>query len=139
MTEPSGPMRRAIQLARDASDVTSPNPSVGCVIVRDGVIVGEGYTRPPGGPHAEVVALAAAGDAARGATAYVTLEPCSHHGRTPPCTDALIAAGVSKVVYAIEDPDTKVAGSGHAALKAAGIDVESGDGAEESARVLEAY
>src|SRR5688572_25199745 len=139
MTEPSGPMRRALQLAREAFGATSPNPSVGCVIVRDGVIVGEGYTRPPGGPHAEVVALQAAGDAARGATAYVTLEPCSHHGRTPPCTDALIAAGVSKVVYAIEDPDMKVAGSGHAALTAAGIEVESGDGAEESARVLEAY
>jgi diaminohydroxyphosphoribosylaminopyrimidine deaminase/5-amino-6-(5-phosphoribosylamino)uracil reductase len=132
-------MRRALDLAREAFGATSPNPSVGCVIVRDGVIVGEGYTRPPGGPHAEVVALAAAGDGARGATAYVTLEPCSHHGRTPPCTDALIAAGVTRVVYAIEDPDTKVSGSGHAALKAAGLEVEAGDGAEESARVLEAY
>jgi diaminohydroxyphosphoribosylaminopyrimidine deaminase/5-amino-6-(5-phosphoribosylamino)uracil reductase len=139
MTEPSGPMRRALELARQAFGTTSPNPSVGCVIVRDGVIVGDGNTQPPGGPHAEVVALRAAGDAARGATAYVTLEPCSHHGRTPPCTDALIAAGVSKVVYAIEDPDTKVSGTGHAALKAAGIEVEAGDGAEASARVLEAY
>src|SRR5688500_11086217 len=139
MTEPSGPMRRALELARDAFGTTSPNPSVGCVIVRDGVIVGEGYTRPPGGPHAEVVALAAAGDSARGATAYVTLEPCNHHGRTPPCTDALIGAGVSKVVYAIEDPDPQVSGSGYEALKAADVKVEVGDGAEESARVLEAY
>ena len=139
MIAASEPMQRALDLAREAFGTTSPNPSVGCVIVRDGVVVGEGYTRPPGGPHAEVVALNAAGDAASGATVYVTLEPCSHHGRTPPCTDALIRAGVSKVVYAIEDPDTKVAGSGHAALKAAGIDVESGDGADESARVLEAY
>jgi len=138
MTSPSEPMRRALELAREAFG-TSPNPSVGCVIVRDGLIVGDGYTRPPGGPHAEVVALSAAGDAARGAIAYVTLEPCSHHGRTPPCTDALIMAGISKVTYAIEDPDSKVAGSGDAALKAAGIEVESGDGAEESARVLEAY
>ena len=132
-------MRRALELAREAFGTTSPNPSVGCVIVREGVIVGEGYTRPPGGPHAEVVALTAAGDGARGATAYVTLEPCSHHGRTPPCTDALIAAGVSKVAYSIEDPDAKVAGSGRAALAAAGIEVEVGDGAEESAGVLEAY
>jgi diaminohydroxyphosphoribosylaminopyrimidine deaminase/5-amino-6-(5-phosphoribosylamino)uracil reductase len=132
-------MRRALDLAREAFGTTSPNPNVGCVIVRDGSMVGEGYTQPPGGPHAEVVALRAAGDKARGATAYVTLEPCSHHGRTPPCTDALIAAGVSTVVYAVEDPDTKVAGSGHKALEAAGIAVETGDGAEESARVLEAY
>jgi diaminohydroxyphosphoribosylaminopyrimidine deaminase/5-amino-6-(5-phosphoribosylamino)uracil reductase len=132
-------MRRALELAREAFGTTSPNPSVGCVIVRDGRIVGEGYTRPPGGPHAEVVALRAAGETARGATAYVTLEPCNHHGRTPPCTDALIAAGVSKVVYALEDPDTKVSGSGGRALVAAGIGVEVGDGAEESGRILEAY
>jgi diaminohydroxyphosphoribosylaminopyrimidine deaminase/5-amino-6-(5-phosphoribosylamino)uracil reductase len=131
-------MLRALELAREAFGTTSPNPNVGCVIVRDGVVVGEGYTQPPGGPHAEVVALRAAGDA-KGATMYVTLEPCSHHGRTPPCTDALIAAGVAKVVYAIEDPDSRVAGSGHRALAAAGIEVEVGDGAEESARVLEAY
>jgi diaminohydroxyphosphoribosylaminopyrimidine deaminase/5-amino-6-(5-phosphoribosylamino)uracil reductase len=132
-------MRRALELAREAFGTTSPNPNVGCVIVRDGRVVGEGYTQPPGGPHAEVVALRAAGESARGATTYVTLEPCNHHGRTPPCTDALIAAGVARVVYSIEDPDSKVAGSGHKALASAGVAVEVGDGAEESARILEAY
>lgn len=132
-------MRRALELADEALGSTSPNPAVGAVVVRDGRIVGEGYTRPPGGPHAEVVALQQAGDAASGATIYVTLEPCSHHGRTPPCTDALIAAGVARVVYAIDDPDTQVSGRGRAALTAAGIEVASGDGAAESARYLEAY
>ena len=132
-------MQRALELGRIAFGTTSPNPAVGAVVVRDGRIVGEGYTRPPGGPHAEVVALNAAGVDARGSTVFCTLEPCSHHGRTPPCVDALIAAGVSKVVYAIEDPDGKVSGRGKAALEAAGIAVEAGDGAEEASRDLEGY
>jgi diaminohydroxyphosphoribosylaminopyrimidine deaminase/5-amino-6-(5-phosphoribosylamino)uracil reductase len=132
-------MQRALELARVAFGTTSPNPAVGAVIVKDGVSVGEGYTRPPGGPHAEVVALGEAGEKARGATVYVTLEPCSHHGRTPPCVDALIAAGVSKVVFTIEDPDEKVSGRGKAALASAGIAVEVGDGAEDAAKLLEAY
>jgi diaminohydroxyphosphoribosylaminopyrimidine deaminase/5-amino-6-(5-phosphoribosylamino)uracil reductase len=113
---------------------------VGCVLVKDGAVVGEGfYTGPPGSPHAEVIALRQAGEAGRGATAYVTLEPCSHYGRTPPCTDALIDAGVGKVVFSIIDPDERVSGRGQALLEAAGIDVEVGDGAAESSRLLEAY
>jgi diaminohydroxyphosphoribosylaminopyrimidine deaminase/5-amino-6-(5-phosphoribosylamino)uracil reductase len=132
-------MRQALDLAKRAHGSTSPNPWVGAVIVTDGRIVGEGYTRPPGGPHAEIVALEQAGASARGGTMYVTLEPCSHHGRTPPCTDAVIAAGISKVVFAIEDPDPQVSGSGRRQLEASGVAVEEGDGAEESARLLEAY
>ena len=132
-------MQRALELARTAFGSTSPNPAVGAVFVKNGIVSGEGYTRPPGGPHAEVVALAEAGERARGATVYVTLEPCSHYGRTPPCVDALIAAGVSKVVFALEDPDEKVSGRGKAALESAGIEVQVGDGAEESSRLLEAY
>ena len=132
-------MQRALALAREAFGTTSPNPCVGAVIVRDGSIVGEGTTRPPGGPHAEVVALGQAGAAARGATMYVTLEPCSHHGRTPPCVAALIDAGLARVVFALTDPDARVAGRGRAALEAAGIEVQAGDGEEESARLLEAY
>ena len=139
MTPPSGLMRQALDLARQAHGTSSPNPWVGAVVVNAGRIVGQGYTRPPGGPHAEIVALEEAGSAARGATLYVTLEPCSHHGRTPPCTDALIAAGVAKVVYSIEDPDARVSGSGHRQLEEAGVEVEVGDGAEDSARLLEAY
>jgi diaminohydroxyphosphoribosylaminopyrimidine deaminase/5-amino-6-(5-phosphoribosylamino)uracil reductase len=132
-------MQLALEQARIAFGTTSPNPAVGAVIVKDGVVVGQGSTRPPGGPHAEVVALTEAGEAARGATVYCTLEPCCHHGRTPPCADALIAAGVARVVFAIEDPDAKVSGRGRAALEAAGVAVEAGDGAEEAARVHEAY
>jgi diaminohydroxyphosphoribosylaminopyrimidine deaminase/5-amino-6-(5-phosphoribosylamino)uracil reductase len=119
-------MARALRLARRGLYTTDPNPRVGCVIVRDEEIVGEGFTSPVGGPHAEVNALQAAGDAARGATVYVTLEPCSHHGRTPPCTDALIRAGVKRVVYAVGDPNPQVNGGGVAALEAAGIKVSSG-------------
>jgi diaminohydroxyphosphoribosylaminopyrimidine deaminase / 5-amino-6-(5-phosphoribosylamino)uracil reductase len=119
-------MARALVLAENAQFGAHPNPAVGCVIVADGRIVGEGWTAPAGGPHAERVALAAAGAAARGATAYVTLEPCNHHGRTPPCTDALIEASVARVVYAVADPDSRVTGGGARALDAAGIRVEAG-------------
>jgi diaminohydroxyphosphoribosylaminopyrimidine deaminase/5-amino-6-(5-phosphoribosylamino)uracil reductase len=132
-------MRRAVELAGGVLGTTSPNPSVGCVLVRDGGVVGEGATQPPPGPHAEPVALAAAGEDARGATAYVSLEPCAHFGRTPPCADALIDAGVTAVRVALVDPDRQVAGEGIARLRAAGIDVETGDGDAESRRVLEAY
>src|SRR5476649_1436335 len=119
-------MARAFELARRGRFTTTPNPNVGCVIVRDGEIVGEGYHLRAGEPHAEVHALHMAGERAKGATAYVTLEPCSHHGRTPPCVDALIEAGIARVVAAMQDPNTKVAGSGFARLRAAGIEVESG-------------
>jgi len=118
-------MARALELGRRGLYSADPNPYVGCVLWRDGT-VGEGWHAKAGGPHAEAAALAVAGDAARGATAYVTLEPCSHFGRTPPCSRALIAAGVSRVVYAIDDPNPQVAGRGAAELRAAGIMVESG-------------
>ncbi len=119
-------MARALQLAERGLYTTSPNPRVGCVLVKAGAVVGEGWHERAGEPHAEVHALRAAGDAARGATAYVTLEPCSHHGRTPPCADALIAAGVVRVVIAVQDPNPLVAGQGIAKLSAAGIAVECG-------------
>lgn len=121
-----GMMARALQLAERGLWTTSPNPRVGCVIVRDGVIVGEGWHEKAGEPHAEVHALGAAGEQARGATAYVTLEPCSHYGRTPPCAEALIAAGVSRVVAAMRDPNPLVAGKGLAMLEAAGIETACG-------------
>jgi len=119
-------MRAALALARRGLGSTWPNPSVGCVIVRDGLVVGRGATSPGGRPHAEAVALDMAGAAARGGTAYVTLEPCSHHGQTPPCADALVAAGIRRVVVAIGDPYPKVNGAGIARLKAAGIEVTTG-------------
>ncbi len=119
-------MAEALRLAAKGLFTTTPNPRVGCVIARDGDSVGSGWHEYAGGPHAEVVALRAAGERARGATAFVTLEPCSHHGRTPPCVDALIAAGVARVVTAMQDPNEKVAGGGFARLRAAGIQVESG-------------
>lgn len=119
-------MARALQLARQGLLTTSPNPRVGCVIVRDGSVVGEGWHVRAGEPHAEVHALRAAGDLASGATAYVTLEPCSHFGRTPPCADGLIAAGVTRVIAAMTDPNPQVAGNGLAKLQAAGITVQSG-------------
>jgi len=119
-------MAQALRLAEQGLYRTSPNPRVGCVLVVDGKIVGSGWHQRAGGPHAEVHALREAGDKARGATAYVTLEPCSHHGRTPPCADALIAAGVARVVVAAQDPNPLVAGAGIARLRAAGIAVESG-------------
>ncbi len=119
-------MARAIALARRGLYTTRPNPRVGCVLVRDGRIVGEGYHCRAGGPHAERHALAAAGALARGSTAYVTLEPCCHQGRTPPCTDGLITAGVSRVVAAMKDPNPLVAGQGLALLSEAGVSVEHG-------------
>ena len=136
---PSEYMRVALEEADAALGTTSPNPAVGAVLVRDGRIVGRGHTQPPGGPHAEVMALREASDAARGATMYVTLEPHNHQGRTPPCTEAIIEAGVTAVRYAIDDPNPLVAGSGATRLREAGIEVTSGDGAAESARLLEGY
>jgi diaminohydroxyphosphoribosylaminopyrimidine deaminase / 5-amino-6-(5-phosphoribosylamino)uracil reductase len=127
-------MALALALGRRGLGRTHPNPAVGAVVVRDGVIVGRGWTQPGGRPHAEPVALAQAGEAARGATLYVTLEPCSHVGKSPPCTDAVIAAGIQRVVSAIEDPNPEVAGQGHAKLRAAGIAVDVGLEAEQAAR-----
>ena len=135
----SAHMQRALALAESVLGSTSPNPAVGCVLVREGQVVGEGATQPPGQAHAEVIALHAAGDAARGAVAYVTLEPCSHFGRTPPCADALIEAGVAAVHVAMLDPDPNVSGQGVEKLRAAGIDVAIGDGEAEARRHLEAY
>lgn len=129
-------MRRALTLARRGWGRTAPNPMVGAVLVRNGNIVGEGWHAEYGGPHAEVTALAAAGDAARGATAYVTLEPCNHQGQTPPCVPALIAAGVARVVYAVPDPNP-VAGGGAAALQRAGVAVAT-DLEADAARELNA-
>jgi diaminohydroxyphosphoribosylaminopyrimidine deaminase/5-amino-6-(5-phosphoribosylamino)uracil reductase len=119
-------MARALRLAERGIYTAHPNPAVGCVIVNDGDVVGEGWHEAAGRPHAEANALAAAGVAARGAIVYVTLEPCAHHGRTPPCTEALIDAGVGEVVVGLEDPDPRVDGTGIAALEAAGIRVRSG-------------
>jgi diaminohydroxyphosphoribosylaminopyrimidine deaminase / 5-amino-6-(5-phosphoribosylamino)uracil reductase len=127
-------MQLALTLGRRGQGRTWPNPAVGAVVVKDGVIVGRGWTQPGGRPHAEPEALARAGEAARGATLYVTLEPCSHVGKSPPCADAIIAAGVARVVSAIEDPNPEVAGQGHARLRAAGITVDIGLGAIEAAR-----
>lgn len=119
-------MTLALSLGRRGQGNTSPNPAVGCVIVNAGRIVGRGWTQPGGRPHAETMALARAGDAAHGATAYVTLEPCAHHGRTPPCADALIAAGIARVVIAAQDSDPRVDGAGIARLEAAHIDITTG-------------
>src|SRR6185437_1724384 len=127
-------MHLALALGRRGLGTTAPNPSVGAVIVKDDVIVGRGWTQPGGRPHAEVEALRRAGEAARGATLYVTLEPCSHVGKkTPPCVDAVVAAGVTRVVSAIEDPTPEVAGQGHARLRAAGVSVDVGLCATEAA------
>lgn len=127
-------MAHALALGRRGLGNTWPNPAVGCVIVRGGRVVGRGWTQPGGRPHAEVVALAQAGAAARGATAYVTLEPCAHRGKTPPCADALVAAGVARVVVALGDPDPRVNGQGLARLRAAGIAVTQGVGADVARR-----
>ncbi len=132
--------KRALDLARSVVGRVSPNPAVGAVLVRDDVVVGEGATQPPGGPHAEVAALRAAGERARGATLYVTLEPCSHYGRTPPCTDALIAAGVREIVYATADPNPRAGGGGRL-LRAAGLSVvyEDGPWEDDARRVNEVF
>ena len=127
-------MRLALALGRRGQGRTWPNPAVGAVIVKDGVIVGRGWTQPGGRPHAEPEALRQAGEAARGATLYVTLEPCSHFGKSPPCADAIVAAGIARVVSAIEDSNPEVGGQGHARLRAAGISVDVGLCAEEAAR-----
>jgi diaminohydroxyphosphoribosylaminopyrimidine deaminase/5-amino-6-(5-phosphoribosylamino)uracil reductase len=134
----AGFMAIALALGRRGLGNAWPNPAVGAVIVREHaaepIIVGRGWTQPGGRPHAETEALARAGDGARGATMYVTLEPCSHQGRTPPCADALVAAGIRRVVTALEDPNPEVAGRGHARLRAAGIAVDVGEGAEQARR-----
>jgi diaminohydroxyphosphoribosylaminopyrimidine deaminase / 5-amino-6-(5-phosphoribosylamino)uracil reductase len=127
-------MALALTLGRRGLGRTGPNPAVGAVIVKNGLIVGRGWTQPGGRPHAEVEALRRAGAAARGATLYVTLEPCSHYGKSPPCADAVIAAGIARVVSALEDPNPEVAGAGHARLRAAGVAVDVGLGAEEARR-----
>ncbi|WP_027580573.1 bifunctional diaminohydroxyphosphoribosylaminopyrimidine deaminase/5-amino-6-(5-phosphoribosylamino)uracil reductase RibD [Bradyrhizobium sp. Ai1a-2] len=127
-------MQLALTLGRRGQGRTWPNPAVGAVVVKDGIIVGRGWTQPGGRPHGEPEALRRAGKAARGATLYVTLEPCSHFGRSPPCADAIIAAGIARVVSAIEDPNPLVGGQGHARLRAAGIAVDLGLCAEEAAR-----
>ncbi len=132
-------MRMALMMGRRGLGQVAPNPSVGCVLVKDGHVIGRGTTAPGGRPHAEVVAIEAAksrfgADAVKGATAYVTLEPCAHHGKSPPCIDALIAAGVGRVVSAMQDPNPAVSGQGHAKLQEAGIDITSGLLAEEARR-----
>lgn len=125
-------MAAALALGRRNLGRAAPNPAVGALLVKDGVVVARGWTAPGGRPHAEIIALQAAGAAARGATLYVTLEPCSHHGATPPCADAIIAAGVARVVSAIDDPNPAVAGQGHARLRAAGVAVDVGAGAAQA-------
>ena len=132
-------MARALQLAARALGTSSPNPAVGAVVVRDGRVVGEGWTQAPGRAHAEVVALAQAGEQARGATLYVTLEPCAHQGRTPPCVDAIVAAGLARVEMATLDPSPWVAGGGRAALEAGGVRTVVGALEEEARRLNEGY
>jgi diaminohydroxyphosphoribosylaminopyrimidine deaminase/5-amino-6-(5-phosphoribosylamino)uracil reductase len=127
-------MAAALRYGRRGMGLAAPNPAVGALILRDGVVVGRGATAPGGRPHAERIAIDEAGEAARGATLYVTLEPCSHFGATPPCAEAIVAAGISRVVCALEDPDSRVAGSGLAMLRAAGIELSLGPGAEAARR-----
>src|SRR5579885_8440 len=129
-------MRLALDLGRRGLGRTWPNPAVGAVIVKDGVVLGRGWTQPGGRPHAEAEALRRAGRAARGATLYVTLEPCAHHGKTPPCVDALVRAGVSRVVAPMEDPNPMVAGKGFRRLHDAGVEVEVASGHAERAEQL---
>lgn len=132
-------MKAALALARRGLGQVWPNPAVGCVLVRDGQLVGRGWTQKGGRPHAETEALWRAGDAARGATAYVTLEPCSHHGKTPPCADALVAAGIARVVVACRDPDERVNGQGISRLRAANIPVSEGVCAAEAEELNEGF
>lgn len=136
---PTPYMTRALALAAGVRGTTSPNPNVGAVVVRDGRVVGEGATQPPGGAHAEIAALRNAGEAARGATLYATLEPCTVSGRTPPCADAVVEAGIAAVYCSLIDPDDRVRGRGVAQLRAAGITVVVGDGEAESRRLLDGY
>jgi diaminohydroxyphosphoribosylaminopyrimidine deaminase/5-amino-6-(5-phosphoribosylamino)uracil reductase len=128
-------MAAALSIGRRRLGETGENPAVGALVVRDGIVIAQGFTERGGRPHAEPMALAQAGDAARGATLYVTLEPCSHHGRTPPCAEAIVATGIARVVSAMEDPDARVAGRGHALLREAGIDVTIGVCEAEARRV----
>lgn len=132
-------MDYALRLGRRALGTTAENPNVGCVIVKDGKVLGIGWTQPGGRPHAETEALTMAGDAARGATAYVTLEPCAHHGKTGPCAEALVQAGIARVVTALEDPDPRVSGGGLAILRKAGIAVETGLGADQARRDIAGF
>lgn len=132
-------MRAALALAHRGEGRTSPNPAVGCVIVHQGRLVGRGWTQPGGRPHAETMALTDAGSLSRGSVAYVTLEPCSHHGKTPPCAQALIDAGIARVVIAVTDPDDRVAGEGVRMLNAAGIITDVGVGAKEVEHFLAGY
>jgi diaminohydroxyphosphoribosylaminopyrimidine deaminase/5-amino-6-(5-phosphoribosylamino)uracil reductase len=132
-------MARALELARQALGTTSPNPAVGAVLVKGGRIVAEGFTQPPGGPHAEIVAIRQAGEKARGATLYVTLEPCRHYGRTPPCTKAIVEAGIREVHYSFEDPDDHGRGRAAPELREAGVEVVTGESEAEARRINEAY
>lgn len=132
-------MDYAARLGRRALGTTAENPPVGCVIVKEDRVLGVGWTQPGGRPHAETEALTMAGEAAHGATAYVTLEPCAHHGRTPPCAEALVKAEIACVVTAVQDPDPRVSGGGHAILRAGGIRVETGAGAEAARRDLAGF
>src|SRR5271169_1257933 len=125
-------MEHALELARKGTGLASPNPMVGCILVREGQIVGEGFHQYEKRDHAEIVALKSAGERAPGSTMYVTLEPCNHTGRTGPCTEAIIAAGVQRVVAAMEDPNPKTRGNGFSRMRAAGIDVFTGVGEEEA-------
>jgi len=134
-----GYMRHALGLAARGLGNVWPNPAVGCVIVKEARVLGRGWTQPGGRPHAEQMALDQAGDRARGATAYVTLEPCAHHGKTPPCAEALIAAGVARVVTALTDPDPRVSGRGHALLRMAGIEVVEGVEAEAARHLNQGF
>ena len=129
----------ALRLGRRALGTTAENPNVGCVIVKDGRLLGVGWTQPGGRPHAETEALRMAGEGARGATAYVTLEPCAHHGKTGPCAEALVAAGIARLVTAIEDPDPRVSGGGHAILQSAGVAFSSGLMADQARRDMAGF
>lgn len=127
-------MQLALAIGRRGLGNAWPNPAVGAVVVKDGIVIGRGWTQPGGRPHAEVEALRRAGEAARGATLYATLEPCSHHGKTPPCVDAIMAAGVTRVVSALEDPNPEIAGQGHARLRQQGLTVDVGLCADDARR-----
>jgi len=132
-------MDMAIAAGKKARGISNPNPPVGAIIVKDGQVLSEGYTLSPGSPHAEIMAISTAGDSVRDAILYVTLEPCCHFGRTPPCTEAIIESGISKIFIAVEDPDDRVSGKGIEQLRKAGIDVILGIGKEETETDLEAH